>query len=131
VVERGEPVAWTAPVDGVERRVIVSREDSVVAEATALDRGTLETGMLPPGQYDYRVEGAGGDTLAVGRFDVAEATGEMTPPASTPEARGVGAESGVRDVELGAPLRTEPWPYLLLITLLCGEWIGRRRSGLR
>jgi hypothetical protein len=41
------------------------------------------------------------------------------------------AEAGTRDEEPGAPLRTEPWPYLLLIGLLCGEWIGRRRSGLR
>jgi hypothetical protein len=31
----------------------------------------------------------------------------------------------------GTPLRTRPWPYLLVIGLLCGEWIGRRRSGLR
>jgi hypothetical protein len=31
----------------------------------------------------------------------------------------------------GVPLRTRPWPYLLVIALLCGEWIGRRRSGLR
>ena len=104
----------------------------MVAEVTVQDRGSFETGVLPSGQYDYRVEGAAGDTLATGRFDVAEATSEMTAPAMAPEAQTRVLESGaVGAGELGSPLRTEPWPYLLVITLLCGEWIGRRRSGLR
>ena len=132
VVERGEPVTWSAPADGVERRIVVSRADSVVAEVTALDRTAFEMGVLPPGQYDFRALGPEGDTLATGRFDVAEATAEMTPPPMVPRAAsgGESAEAS-RDEEPGTPLRTEPWPYLLVITLLCGEWIGRRRSGLR
>lgn len=132
VVERGAPASWSGPVDGVERRLVVSRGDSVVAEATVVDRASFDTGTLPPGQYDYRVEGVAGDTLASGRFDVAEATTEMAAPpldsggsalaqGSAPELAG----------DLGSPLRTRPWPYLLIIGLLCVEWIGRRRSGLR
>ena len=31
----------------------------------------------------------------------------------------------------GIPLRTLAWPYLLVISLLCAEWYGRRRGGLR
>jgi len=131
VVGRGEPVAWSAPVDGVERRIVVSRGDTVVADVTALDRGALETGVLPPGQYDYHVEGSAGDTLASGRFDVAEATAEMIAPAGMPEAQAQGVGGVERDDDPGSPLRTEPWPFLLVIVLLCGEWIGRRRSGLR
>lgn len=132
VVARGQPVGWTGPVDDIERRVVVSRGDSVVAEVDPRGRGTFEMGVLPPGQYAYRVEDAAGDSLAAGRFDVAEATEEMTPVPMTPdEDEGGGATSGAGDDEPGLPLRTEPWPYLLVIGLLCGEWIGRRRSGLR
>ena len=132
VVARGERVTWSAPLDGVQRRVVVSRGDSAVAEVTVQDRGSFETGVFPPGQYDYRVEGASGDTLGTGRFDVAEATSEMTAPAMVPEAQTRVLASGVAGAgDQGSPLRTEPWPYLLVITLLCGEWIGRRRSGLR
>jgi hypothetical protein len=132
VVPRGRPVAWSAPVDGVERRVIVSRGDSVVTRSTVQDRSAFETGVLPPGPYDYVVEGTEGDTLATGRFDVAEATGEMTATPMVAEAEGAATSGpGAGDEVPGSPLRTEPWPYLLVIGLLCGEWIGRRRSGLR
>ena len=31
----------------------------------------------------------------------------------------------------GRPVRTSPVPYLLILALLTGEWIGRRRGGLR
>ena len=131
VVERGEPVTWSSPVDGVERRIVVSRADTVFADVTAQDRGAFETGVLPPGQYDYHVEGSAGDTLAGGRFDVAEATSEMTAAPAVPEGQGEGPGESSREEEPGSPLRTQPWPFLVMIVLLCGEWIGRRRSGLR
>jgi hypothetical protein len=132
VVGRGEPVSWNGPVDGVERRLIVSRGDSIVGQTSVLDRASFETEVLPPGQYGYRVEGMTGDTLASGRFDVAAATPEMAAPPLVAQASelGDGSSPGLGR-EPGTPLRTQPWPYLLLITLLCGEWIGRRRSGLR
>ena len=31
----------------------------------------------------------------------------------------------------GRPLRTSPWPYLLILVLLSAEWVLRRRRGLR
>jgi hypothetical protein len=132
IVERGRPVAWSAPSDSVDRRIVISRGDSVVTEVEARGRGAFETGVLPPGQYAYRVRDAAGDSLAAGRFDVAESTEEMTPaPMTTADVDAASAEGGTREDDPGSPLRTEPWPYLLVIGLLCGEWIGRRRSGLR
>ncbi|MGD8288584.1 MAG: hypothetical protein PVI31_08180 [Gemmatimonadota bacterium] len=132
VVDRGEPVTWSSPVDGVERQVVVTRGDSVVAETTVVDRGVFETGVLPPGQYDYRVEGSEADTLATGRFDVAANTEEMAvAPLVTEGSELADGASAASDREPGVPMRTEPWPYLLILALLCGEWIGRRRSGLR
>lgn len=132
VVERGRPVAWSAPSDSVERRVVITRGDSVVTEVDTRGRGAFETGVLPPGRYAYRVSDAAGDSLAAGRFDVSESTEEMTPaPMAAEDVDAASAEGGTREDDPGSPLRTEPWPYLLVIGLLCGEWIGRRRSGLR
>jgi hypothetical protein len=60
--------------------------------------------------------------------------------ATTPEMLPAVADSGLaalaaaapREVDAGGrPMRTHPLPYLLVIGLLCGEWIVRRRSGLR
>ena len=44
-----------------------------------------------------------------------------------------GGEPRPPGAKVGAdvPLRTVAWPYLLVIFLLCAEWYGRRRGGLR
>ena len=131
VVPRGEPVVWSAPVDTTSRRVVVTAGDSTVVDAPLANEGARSTGILPPGSYDYRVEGAGGAVLASGRFDVAEATLEMAPLAAVPGETDVEAAGAVAEERPGSPLRTRPWPYLLIMGLLCAEWIGRRRSGLR
>jgi hypothetical protein len=143
VVPRGEPVVWSAPIDSIPRRVVVTAVDSlaspgdvpaagaVVVDAPLTGGGASSTGVLPPGAYAYRVEGSAGDLLASGRFDVAEATAEMAPLAVVPVASATEAAPGVAEERSGSPLRTRPWPYLLVIGLLCAEWIGRRRSGLR
>ncbi|MBM4185265.1 MAG: hypothetical protein FJ207_13775 [Gemmatimonadetes bacterium] len=136
VVPRGEPVLWSAPVDSVPRRVIVTASDStagtVVVDAPLASQGMQSTGVLPPGAYAYRVEGASGDVLASGRFDVAHATDEMAPLAIVPDpAADEGLAPDAGEERSGSPLRTRSWPYLLVIGLLCAEWIGRRRSGLR
>lgn len=139
VFERGEPVAWTVPGDTASLRLIVVSVDSVAAGAAdsvvvdrALEaRGPLSTGMLPPGAYRYRAVSDAGDIVTEGRFDVAEATAEMVPrPVEPAPAEGAGTAVAAAE-PAGTPLRTRPWPYLLVIGLLCGEWIGRRRSGLR
>jgi hypothetical protein len=132
VVPRGEPVVWSSPVDSIPRRVVVTGQGDAVVADQPLAGGALSSGVLPPGVYAYRVEGAGGDVLASGRFDVAAATTEMAPLPAVPEAESAGTTSAAEsDEPSGSPLRTRPWPYLIVIGLLCAEWIGRRRSGLR
>ena len=138
VVERGEPVVWSVPADTAELRLVVVSADSVEAgaDSVVVDRllegaGPLSTGVLPPGAYRYRTVATGGDIVTEGRFDVAQATAEMLAAADRPEPA-EGSASAVAAAEpAGTPLRTRPWPYLLVIGLLCGEWIARRRSGLR
>ena len=139
VVPRGEPVAWSVPADTVPVRLVVvsvdsvetESADSVVVDVELEGGGSVSTGVLPPGPYRYRAVSPGGEIVTEGRFDVAGATAEMVPVPTEP-APAAGSGSAVATVEpVGAPLRTRPWPYLLVIGLLCGEWIGRRRRGLR
>jgi hypothetical protein len=47
------------------------------------------------------------------------------------EGAGVGAASGAVGRAPGRPLRSSPWPWAAVVTLLCAEWALRRRWGLR
>jgi hypothetical protein len=132
VVARGQPVTWGLPTDSLGKRIVVSADDDVVVDTTVAGGGTVSTGVLPPGRYTYRVDSPTEGPLAEGRFDVAASTPEMRPAAVVPEpTSGAGTIPVLGEDRIGRPLRTSPWPYLLVIMLLCGEWIGRRRSGLR
>lgn len=128
VVDRGEPVIWNVGTDSV--RLEVSRDGSVVLDSIVPGGAPANTGVMEPGMYQYTVTSAG-DTLSNGRFDVSSANTEMLPAAAIPDlpTRAASAIGGDRGV--GRPLRTEPWPYLLILSLLCVEWVVRRRSGLR
>lgn len=131
VMPRGAPVEWMMPADSGEVRLVVSAGDSVVMDTTVAGGGTSTSRALPPGLYDYTVTGSAADTLGAGRFDVTSATAEMLPAREEPEAPVRAAALSASAAGAGRPLRTSPWPYLLVIMLLCGEWIVRRRSGLR
>ena len=131
VIGRGEPVEWSLPGDTTTSRIRVLQGDSVVVDTTVASGSPLSTGVLAPDVYTYEVTGPSGDTLAAGRFDVSPATSEMLPAPVEPEVSVRTASALGSDDGLGRPLRTTPWPYLLVIILLCGEWVVRRRSGLR
>ena len=104
---------------------------SVVVDTTVVGGGTVTSRVLPPGLYEYTVTGSAADTLGSGQFDVSAATAEMLPGRAEPDAPTRTATLAASAAGAGRPLRTSPWPYLLVILLLCGEWIVRRRSGLR
>jgi hypothetical protein len=128
VVEAGAPVGWTgggvAPV-----RITVSDDARTVLDTTVLDAApTLRTPPLPAGAYRY-VTRAGADS-ASGRFDVMGAVDELRHPRATlPDS--IATPAGERADAAGRPLRAYGAPWLVLIGLLCGEWITRRRRGLR
>lgn len=130
VFERGAPVRWRLAGDSVVSRVVVRGTDGVVVD-TSVAGERLSTGALPPASYTYSVLAVSGDTLGAGRFDVTAVSSEMLPTGVVPEpATRNAALAGAGD-GTGRPLRTMPWPYLLVMGLLCGEWVVRRRSGLR
>ena len=130
VVPRGDPIEWSLPGDTVGARIVVSDSTDAVLDTTVVGSGAA-TPALAPGSYRYAVLTAEGDTTATGRFDVEASTLEMLPAVAAPEAPVRAASLAGTDDALGRPLRTLPWPYLLILLLLCGEWIVRRRSGLR
>ncbi|MDE2804552.1 MAG: hypothetical protein OXN18_05310 [Gemmatimonadota bacterium] len=132
VLGLGTPVRWRGRgYEGEE--ISLSVTDSVGVPAidtvTVVPPGALfTTPPLPPGRYQYTV--AASDT-AVGTFEVEPFTGEMLHRALDPAELAVPAGERGPSARRGRPLRTWPWPYLLVIGLLCAEWIGRRRAGLR
>lgn len=130
---RGEPVEWRVrgPV-GDRLTLRIESGDSAVVDTTVAEPGpTLLTRALPPGRYPYRVGAPGLDEPLAGELEVEEHTAELLrlrvepPGAAAADPREPVADGPLR------PLRTHPAPYLALIALLCVEWIGRRRQGLR
>jgi hypothetical protein len=59
------------------------------------------------------------------------ARAEMSHPRIDPSTIRASAAAGAGPQGPGRPLRHFPLPYLLVIALLCVEWIVRRREGLR
>lgn len=131
VVAPGEDISWRLIGDSTSLRLVVRGSDGVMTDTTVSGAGTATTPALPPGVYAYSVLGEAGDTVSRGRFDVARGSLEMLPAPEAPSLPLRADVMGGATDRPGRPLRTSPWPYLLLILLLCGEWIVRRRSGLR
>jgi hypothetical protein len=138
VVPRGEAVSWRVPGevgDSVRLEIRLhsdsdsDSDSSAVFEGDIAGGGSATTGVLPPGTYAYHALSVDGMEHE-GRFDVESRTLEMLPVPEVPDAAEGEAVRQVRGT-LGRPLRTLPWPYLLLLTSLCVEWIARRRVGLR
>lgn len=141
LVRRGESVVWRAGGwTGQRLRVRLSSADTVVADTVlSVDpSGEMRTRVLPPGTYDFRVEaGDDGRLAGQGRFEVERFSEELLTPVYQPNDPAGGPAAGatvgatVGGERPGRPLRTHAFPYILLIGLLSGEWIGRRRRGLR
>lgn len=133
VVARGAAHEWAVRAGGDSLRVVFTPEGGGPprARTAAIAGGAAVTEALPPGHYTYeaRADGPAGP-VARGALTVESFTREFVRPAQALEdvpatgAAGVGAADA-------RPLHGSPLAYLLLIALLCAEWILRRREGLR
>ena len=123
----GMPVRWRrgAAADSVAT-VVVVRKDATAQRRTLTVRfadgaSLAETPPLPVGIYEATTVG-GTSILAV------NPSREFVPRRATVASGAVGGEPA-----LGAApvLREQTWIYVLVVLLLCAEWLVRRRVGLR
>lgn len=126
VVHAGEPVRWRhgSGDDSVvsvvlSRRGAPARTDSMTLRFTAADN-IVESHPLAQGVYDVQTAG-GPSVLAV------NPSRELYPRRGI-RSGAVGRGSSLSD----APrLRSLGWVYAIVILSLCGEWLLRRRLGMR
>jgi hypothetical protein len=127
-----------APGVAADSFVLELRDARGNASRAVLSAEQGDTAMSPavaPGHYSY-------DIRAYRDADeVARASGPLTMETYSPEfLRRVvdlntlkNAPAALKQAGAGAgrPLHTYAWLYVLLVALLCAEWILRRRWGLR
>lgn len=134
------PVAWRAPgVAGGAIEVVTTADGGATRTDTVQVGGDGRT-LLPSleaGGYDWTARAVAPDSVAEldrswsGRLELERHTDEFRWPRDTTLLAWQATGAGVRSADVGRPLRTSPWPWLVLILLLAAEWILRRRRGLR
>lgn len=126
-VRAGEVIRWRrgSAADSLVRVVLQPRAaaggDTLVLRFGA-GASSVESRALPPGIYEVIVPG-GRTTLAV------NASAELLPTRPRLRSASAGARTHVDDDARRA--RNKPILFVLVLALLCGEWIVRRRLGLR
>ena len=124
VVSNGRPVVfeWRAPGAPSPLGVAWSGEGAPRADTLRFDGGGHATVWLAPGEYRYRLAGGGGGTVAVEEYSE-----ELRPRplALSPHDARRQAPSGRRAA------RDWLWLFGLVVAGLSGEWMARRRLGLR
>ena len=124
VVENGRPVTfeWTAPGPPTAVGVAWSGAGAPRADTLRFDGSGRATVWLPPGEYRYRLSGGGGGTVAVEEY-----SDELLPrPVALRE-----HEARARAPSSRRAARDWLWLFGLCVLGLAGEWIARRRLGLR
>ncbi len=135
VLPRGSIVDWRAPgLADTDVSLRISRADTLVVDSTVTVGAddAFRILQLEPAAYTFEASSVEGDELGAGRFDIEAYTDELfLPPRADDALAGDDSEGAVGRDREGRPLRTHPAPFVLILGLLCGEWIGRRRRGLR
>jgi len=126
VVRAGEPVRWRrGGADSLVAAVLTRRGAAAVADTVRLrfppGAAPATSPALAAGIYDVRVPG-GTSVLVV------NAARELLPRRPTTAAGPVGSASAA---DATPRLRSMGWLFALALALLCGEWLLRRRWGLR
>ena len=111
---RAQMVSWSSGSEGPPGSPEVPHSDTL-----HFDGGGRA--WLSPGEYRYRLSGGGDGTVAVEEY-----TDELLPRAVSPSPMRGGAQSGARTTA-----RDWLWLFGVCVLALSGEWLARRRLGLR
>jgi len=124
VVEQGMPFVFQRTTDALTQLPIaIEGPTGPRADTLRFGGDGLASLWLPPGSYRFLLGGRSG--AIAGAVDVWSREWIRGPAVVT--ARPLpAAESGAR-----RSIRDLPWLYLLLLASLAGEWVARRRLGLR
>ena len=123
----GAPIRWRRGVAGDSVVVVTITRRSATGRVYSVplrfpDGATVtETPPLPAGVYDARMDG-GSAVLVV------NASRELVPRRPTITSGRTGVASALGDA---VALRSMGWLYLLAVSILCGEWLLRRRAGVK
>ena len=126
VVREGDAISWRRGGADTAVTVVLRRRDGAMREDTLrlVCNGGSTTTQSPPlsaGEYTATVPG-GSATLVVNRsrewLPARQTVRALTLPGTGPRTPAV-------------PLRDRWWPYAIALAALCGEWVWRRRVGLR
>jgi hypothetical protein len=124
VVENGRPMVfeWIGPGPASATAIAWTGVGAPVADTLRFDGAGRAIVWLRPGSYRYRLAGGGSGMVAVEEY-----SDELRPRPLTLAAR----ESRTAVPAGRTSAREWPWLYALLVLALAGEWLARRRLGLR
>lgn len=124
VVQQGTPVifAWATGGEPRPTALAVTGPDGTRADTLVFDGEGRAALHLPPGDYRYTVEGGGAGIIAVEAY-----SDEFLPrPVRLEPQDAAPAGAGLR-----TPAREWLWLFGIAVLALSGEWLARRRLGLR
>jgi hypothetical protein len=124
VVEQGRPAAFEWAGGGAPEPIPIelTGDDGVRRDTLVFDGAGRAELLLPPGVWRYRLAGGGEGTVAVEEFSA-----ELLPRARTLLAREAVASPGRTHL----PVRGWLWLFAAGVVAFSGEWLARRRMGLR
>jgi hypothetical protein len=124
VVQNGRPVVfeWIGPGSAIPQAVVSSGTAGPQTDTLNFDGDGRASLWLQPGEYRYRLSGGGPGTLAVEQY-----SDELLPRPVT-----LTAHEG-REPRSTARTTAREWLWLfgICVLALSGEWLARRRLGLR
>ncbi len=125
VVRAGEMIRWRRGRGDSVVKLVLERRGTSGRDSLTLTFGSgttvAESDPLPAGTYDVRAPG--GDAVLV-----VNESRELLPRDVTVHSGATGQAAALAEQHR---LRDRGWAYMLLIALLCAEWLMRRRWGLR
>jgi hypothetical protein len=124
VVSNGRPLVFEWVGSGSAEPVAVtwSGEGAPTADTLRFDGSGRAIVWLPPGSYRYRLAAGGAGTVAVEQYSDEFRPRSVTLHAHSSRASASPGRQSARDLL---------WLFALCVAALAGEWLARRRLGLR